>query len=142
MTKLRLFVKYIILKYWNFEIHLGVIHKPFGHGRGKEVCQMSILLQKPYLVKLSTKGGEGGQNVQNSVHVVYRRPLGYFFSGLLPIPAHYIIITNCWQGSDFSYLFDFALNNKFIMIFPKMYRVGQCNFHPPKMTHSVENHNP
>ena len=36
---------------------------------------MSILLHKPYLVKLSTKGGGGVKNAQNSVHMVYGRPL-------------------------------------------------------------------
>ena len=53
---------------------MGVIHKPCGHGRGRGVYEMSKLLRKPYLVKRSTKG-EGGQNVQNSVHMVYGRPL-------------------------------------------------------------------
>ena len=42
---------------------------------GGGVCQMSILLHKPYLVKLSTKGGGGVKNAQNSVHMVYGRPL-------------------------------------------------------------------
>ena len=34
------------------------------------VNQKTILLHKPYFLKVSTKGG-GGQNTQNSVNVVY-----------------------------------------------------------------------
>ena len=41
---------------------------------GGGVCQMSILLHKPYLVKWSIKG-RGVINIQNSVHMVYGRPL-------------------------------------------------------------------
>ena len=42
---------------------VGSIHKPCGHGRGRGVSQMSMLLHKSYLVKWSTKG-EGGKNLQ------------------------------------------------------------------------------
>ena len=38
---------------------------------GRGVCQMSIILHKPYLVKWSTVQGRGGQK---SVHMVYERP--------------------------------------------------------------------
>ena len=43
----------------------GGIHKPCGHGRGREreVCQMSILLHKLYC-KMVLKGG-GGQKSPN-----------------------------------------------------------------------------
>ena len=48
---------------------LGGIHKPCGHGRGEGVCQMSILLHKPYRIKWSTK--EEAKKVRISVHIVY-----------------------------------------------------------------------
>ena len=35
----------------------GVIHKPRGQLRGEGVSQMTILLHKPYLVKVTKKGG-------------------------------------------------------------------------------------
>ena len=40
---------------------LGGIHKPRGQLRGEGVSEMTILLHKPYLVKVTTKGGVGGQ---------------------------------------------------------------------------------
>ena len=40
---------------------LGVIHKPRGQLRGMGVSQMTILLHKPYLVKVTTKGGGGSK---------------------------------------------------------------------------------
>ena len=36
---------------------------------------MTTLPHKPYLVKVSMKGGGGGRNIQKSVHVVYGYPL-------------------------------------------------------------------
>ena len=45
----------------------GVIHKPCGNGGG---CQMFMLLHKPYLVKLSTKG-----EVVKIVHIFYKGSL-------------------------------------------------------------------
>ena len=39
----------------------GVIHKPRGQLRGRGVSQMAILSQKPYLVKVTTKGGGGSK---------------------------------------------------------------------------------
>ena len=40
--------------------------------------QMSKIVHKPYLVKLSTKGGGGVKNVQKSVHMIYEWPLSIF----------------------------------------------------------------
>ena len=37
----------------------GHTYKPRGQLRGRGVSQMSILLQMPYLVKVTTKGDEG-----------------------------------------------------------------------------------
>lgn len=48
----------------------GVIHKPRGQLRGDGISQMTILLHTPYLIKVTTKGGEG-QNTQKIDHVVY-----------------------------------------------------------------------
>ena len=42
--------------------------------QGEGGYQMSILLHKPYFVKLSTKG-EGIKNVQKTVHMVYGWPI-------------------------------------------------------------------
>ena len=42
---------------------LGVIHKPCGHGK---VCQMTILLHKPYLYCKMVHKGEGAKNVQKN----------------------------------------------------------------------------
>ena len=39
---------------------IGVTHKPRGQLRGRGVSRTTILLHKPYLVKVTTKGG-GGQ---------------------------------------------------------------------------------
>ena len=39
----------------------GGIHKSCGHGRGRGVSQMSMLLHKPNLVKWSTKRGRGSK---------------------------------------------------------------------------------
>ena len=39
---------------------LGDIHKPRGQLRWRGVSQMTILLHKPYLVKVTMKGEEGG----------------------------------------------------------------------------------
>ena len=49
----------------------GVIHKPRGQLRGREVSQMTILLHKSYLVKVTTKGRGSGRNSQKFDHVVY-----------------------------------------------------------------------
>ena len=38
---------------------------------GEGVYQMSILLHKPYQVKLSTKGGGGQKYPKKTVHMVY-----------------------------------------------------------------------
>ena len=38
---------------------------------GGGVSQMTILLHKPYLVKVSTKGAGRGKNTQNFDHMVY-----------------------------------------------------------------------
>ena len=38
---------------------------------------MSTLLNKSYLVKVSTSGGGGVKNAPNSVHVVCTQPLSY-----------------------------------------------------------------
>ena len=53
----------------------GVIYKPRGQLRGRVVSQMIILLHKPYLVKVTTKGRGGVKNTQNFDHVVYGWPL-------------------------------------------------------------------
>ena len=45
------------------------VYKPRRQLRGGGVAQMSTLLNKCYLVKMSTKGG-GGQNTPNFVYVV------------------------------------------------------------------------
>ena len=50
----------------------GGIHKPCGHGRGRGVSQMSMLLHKPYFVKWSTRGVK---NLQKTVHMIYGCPL-------------------------------------------------------------------
>ena len=46
-------VQYLFL---NIKILIGVIHIPRGQMRGEGVSQMTILLHKPYLVKVTTKG--------------------------------------------------------------------------------------
>ena len=48
---------------------LGDIHKPRGQFL-KGVSQMTILLHKPYLLKVTTKGG-GVKNTQNFDHVAW-----------------------------------------------------------------------
>ena len=50
-----------------------VINKPRGQLKGMGVNQMTTLLHKPYLLKVSTKGG--GKIPKKCVHVVYRWPI-------------------------------------------------------------------
>ena len=57
-----------------FLYYIGVIHKPRRQPRGRGVSQMSTFLYNPYIVKWSTKG-EGVENVQKTVYVVYERHL-------------------------------------------------------------------
>ena len=55
-----------------------VIHKPRGQLRGawgRGVGQITILLYKPYLVKVTTEVEEGVKNIQKFDHVVYEWPL-------------------------------------------------------------------
>ena len=52
----------------------GVIHKPCGYDRGKGVCQMSILLQKHYLVKWSMKGEGVQKSPKNFPHGLWTTP--------------------------------------------------------------------
>ena len=49
-------------------LHIRVIHKPRGQLRGRGVSQMTILLHKPYLVKVTMKGVK---NIQKIDHGVY-----------------------------------------------------------------------
>ena len=44
---------------------IGVIHKPRGQLRGRGCSQMTILSHKPYLVKVTTKGGRGSKISKN-----------------------------------------------------------------------------
>ena len=58
----------------------GGVYKPRGQTTrtnegGGGVAQMTTTLNNSYLVKVSTKGGEGVKIAQNSVHVVCTRPL-------------------------------------------------------------------
>ena len=55
----------------NFVTSLGVMNKPRGQLR-RGGYQMIILLNKPYLVKVTMKEIErGGKNAQKADHVVY-----------------------------------------------------------------------
>ena len=56
----------------NETIVLGTVYKPRRQVRG--VALMSTLLNKSYLVKVSTKGG-GVKNAPNSVYLVFTQPL-------------------------------------------------------------------
>ena len=55
-------------------ICIGGIHKPCGHYRGRGIYQMSILLHKPYLVKLSTKGGKVSKCPKICPHGLWMNP--------------------------------------------------------------------
>ena len=50
------------------------MYKPRRQVKGEGVAQMSTLLNKSYLVKVSTKGGGGVKNAPNSVYVVCTQP--------------------------------------------------------------------
>ena len=65
----------------------GVIHKPYGQLRGRGVSQMMFLLNKPYLVNVTTKG-RGVKNTHNFDHMVYGWPL----TTLLSIDAFMLIV--------------------------------------------------
>ena len=67
------------LKWPHFvDVLLWVIHKPFGQLRGRGFSLMTILLHKPYLVKVTTKGGGGGSKISKKFdHVVYGWPIRY-----------------------------------------------------------------
>ena len=41
---------------------------------GERVCQMTILLHKPYLVEIVQEGESGVKKYPKNVHVVYGRP--------------------------------------------------------------------
>ena len=43
---------------WGIYLLSGIIHKPRGQLRGEGVNQMTVLKYKPYLVKVTTKGGQ------------------------------------------------------------------------------------
>ena len=53
----------------------GVTHKPRGQLKGEGVSQMTILLHKPYLVKVITKG-EGVKNTKKLIMWFMDDPLG------------------------------------------------------------------
>ena len=58
----------------------GAIHKPCGHGRGGGgFYQMSILIHMSYLVKWSTKGGEGQKCPKYSPHGLWTTLDGTFY---------------------------------------------------------------
>ena len=54
-------------------IPFGTAYKPRRQVRGRGVAQMSTLLDKSYLVKVSTKG-EGVKKAPTSVYVVCTQP--------------------------------------------------------------------
>ena len=58
----------------SFKIALGTSINHMDSWEGRGVSQMTILLHKPYLVKVTTKG-KGVQNTQKIDHVVYGWPL-------------------------------------------------------------------
>ena len=53
----------------------GTVYKPRRQVRGRGVAQMSTLLNKSYLVKVSTKEEGGSKMPPNSVYVVCTQPL-------------------------------------------------------------------
>ena len=53
----------------------GDIYKPRGQLRVRGVSQLTILLHRPYLIKVTTKEVGGSQNNQKFDHVVYGWPL-------------------------------------------------------------------
>ena len=53
----------------------GTVCKPRRQVRGEGVAQMSTVLNKSYMVKVSTKGGGGVKNAPNSVYMVCTQPL-------------------------------------------------------------------
>ena len=54
-------------------IMVGVIHKPRGQLRGRGISKMTILLHKPYLVKLTMKW-EGVKNTQKLPRGLWMTP--------------------------------------------------------------------
>ena len=64
---------------------IGDFHKARGQLRGEGISQMTILLHKLYLVKVTTKGERGVKNIQNFDHMVYGWPPMWNINKFLPI---------------------------------------------------------
>ena len=67
----------------------GTVYKPRRQVKGEGVAQMSTLLNKSYLVKVSTKG-EGGQNAPNSVYMVCTQPLMFLANSVFNPNSRFI----------------------------------------------------